>query len=130
MSWVDKLLAGVSTTTQIAPILAVAAEPGWNRIGTFPIPSDTPARLDLIACVSDPSITLTVRLYNITPGSVGEVIGSRAAITSMTEARAFSSNFKLLANNTYQVQAQAVGNAGDAYFATIARATPIPVAGS
>lgn len=122
MTWLDKFTVGVSTTTAIVPILGVVVEPGWYIIGELPLPSDGAAKLDVIARVSDPSLVLTVRLYSISP-RVGEIPGSRVTLSSMVSARVFSSGFKFSAG-IYQLHAQAVGGAGDGFFANVSRATP------
>jgi hypothetical protein len=108
-------------------ILAVATEPGWNVIGAFPMPTSADIRLDVIGSVSDPSLTLTARVYCVTAGYAGEVGGSRVLIASTIDVQAFSNKFRLTGRRLYQVQVQVVGNAGDNYFGLVRRAAPAGV---
>jgi hypothetical protein len=110
--------------TSQEPILAVAVDPGWTVIGGFPMPTTADIRLDAFGSVSDPSLTMIVRLYCVTPGFVGEVSGSRVILTSTIDDQAFSSQFTLPGSMLYQVQAEVVGNAGDSYFGYVRRAAP------
>lgn len=119
---VIEILSLYATSQQ--PILAVAADPGWNVIGAFPMPTTADIRLDVIGSVSDPSLTMIARLYCVTPGFVGEVSGSRVQLTSMIDVEVFSSQFTLPGNMLYQVQVEVVGNAGDSYFGYVRRAAP------
>lgn len=105
-------------------ILAVASAPGWNVVGTFPIDVSCRARLDAIACVSDDTLTLSARLYCVTPGSVGEVPGTRVTLNSMIDARVLSTAADLVGGRLYQVQAQVVGDEGDDFFGIVRRAAP------
>lgn len=105
-------------------ILAVAAAPGWEVVGTFPMPATADLRLDLIGSVSDLSLTMTALLYCVTPGFVGEVANSRAALSSTIDTETFSQKVTLTGGRLYQVWAQVVGNAGDDYFGQVRRAAP------
>jgi hypothetical protein len=106
---------------------AVATAPGWNVIGGFPMPTTADIRLDVFGLVSDASLNMTVRLYDVTPGSVGAVNGSDVHITSTTDDQEFSGVFTLTGGRRYQVQCQVVGNAGDNYFGCVRRAAPAGV---
>jgi hypothetical protein len=124
-------VVSLSTTTSLASIAAVTAAPGWNVIGAFPVTGTGVQNvvLDVIGSVSDPSLTLTVRLYCVTPGFVGPVVGvggtpGTAVITSTTDHEVFSSTIQLQAGRLYQVQAQVTGAQGDDYFGLVRRATP------
>lgn len=110
--------------TSNRPILAVAVEPGWEVIGTFPFPVTADIRLDVTGVVSDDSLTLTTRMYCVTDGFVGEVSGSRVLLTSTIDAQAYSSQFTAVGGRLYQIQAQVVGNAGDDFFGYVRRAAP------
>lgn len=104
---------------------AVAVAPGWTTIGGFKMPQTTDMRLDAIGAVSDPSLSMTVRLYCVTPGAVGVVPGSITdPITSTTSVEALSPAFTLPGNRLYEVQAQVVGNIGPQYFGTVRRTSP------
>jgi hypothetical protein len=114
--------------TSNRPILAVAVEPGWEVIGSlgrFPATADI--RLDVTGIVSDSSLVLTTRLYCVSPGFVGEVSGSRVALSSTVDDQAYSSRFTLTGGRVYQVQSQIVGNEGNDYFGYMRRAAPASV---
>ena len=120
-----EILSLYATSQQ--PVLAVAADPGWNVIGSFPIPTTADIRLDVTASVSDPSLTLIVRMYCVTPGFTGEVSGSRVQLNSTIDAEVFSAQFTLTGGRLYQVQAEVTGNAGDNYFGYVRRAAPATI---
>ena len=105
-------------------IPAVAAAPGWNVIGTFPVTKTRPVSLDVIGSVSDLSLTMTAQFYCVTPGSVGVVTGSTATIASLTDVETASGSAVLQSGRLYQIQEQIVGNAGDSYFGNVRRAAP------
>lgn len=124
------------TTEQIIEILsmyataeqtldAVAATPGWNVIGAFPMPATAKVRLDVLGLVSDASLQLRARFYCVTDGAVGPVSGSEAVLTDQSDERAYSGVVELVANRTYQIQAEVTGNAGTNYFGTVRRAAPV-----
>jgi hypothetical protein len=102
---------------------AVAATPGWYVIGGFTMPATASLRTDVLGSVSDASLTERVRLYCVTPGSVGVVSGSEASLNSLTDVRAFSGVISLTGGRVYQFQAEVTGNAGSAYFGVVRRAT-------
>lgn len=104
---------------------AVSAEPGWNCIGAFPMPVTADIRLDALGSVSDDSLTMTIRLFDVTEGSVGPVSGSEVRINStMPDTQAFSGAFTLAGSHSYQVQCQVVGAVGDGFFGNVARVAP------
>ncbi len=102
---------------------AVAATPGWTVIGGFLMPASVNVLVDILGAVSDVSLTLRVRLYDITTGSVGIVSGSTASLTSTTDAQAFSGVVTLTGGHTYQFQMEVTGNAGSGFFGVTRRAT-------
>jgi hypothetical protein len=110
--------------TAMDPIDAVSEAPGWCVIGGFPMPTNADIRLDVMGSVSDESLVMTTRLYDITPDWVGPVNGSEAQTTSTTGAEVFSGIFTLLGGHLYQVQSQVVGNVGTTFFGTVLRAAP------
>jgi hypothetical protein len=111
-----------------AGILAVAAAPGWKVIGTFPMPTNANVTLDLTGCVSDPSLTLSARLYCVSPGFIGAIVGSIAQLQGNTiDDRVFSSTCALAGGRLYQIHAQVVGAEGDAFFGSVRRACPVGV---
>lgn len=117
-----EILSLYATSQQ--PILAVAADPGWTKIGSFPMPTTADIRLDVIGSVSDPSLTMTTRLYCVTPGFVGEVSGSRVSLGATIDTEVFSAQFTLTGGRVYQVQTEVTGNAGDSYFGYVSRVAP------
>ena len=106
---------------------AVAAAPGWNVIGAFPISASATILLDAIGSVSNSSLTMTLRLYDITPSSVGPVSGSALLITSTTSVHVYSAAFDIVGGHQYQVQAQVVGAAGAGLFGNAHRVAPASV---
>lgn len=111
--------------TSQAQVPAVATAPGWTVIGGFRMLITTDIRLEAIGAVSDPSLTMTVRLFCTTPGALGVVAGSLTdPITSTTDVETLSGSFTLPGNRLYQVQAQVVGNLGGQYFGTVRRTAP------
>jgi hypothetical protein len=110
--------------TSAARVDAVATAPGWVVVGSFPIPTTADIRLDVLGSVSDPSLTMSIRLYCTTPGSVGMVSGSQVALASLVDVQVFSSAFTVVGNRSYQVQSQVVGNAGASYFGNLRRVAP------
>jgi hypothetical protein len=122
------------TTEQIIEILSVYATaeqyvagveetPGWLVIGTFLMPASAPLRIDVIGSVTDPSLTLRVRLYCIEAGAVGPVSGSEATTQSTVDAQAYSGVINLVGGRKYQFQAEVTGDAGDGLFGVVRRAT-------
>lgn len=106
------------------PIFGVGAAPGWQVFGALPMPTTADIRLDVIGNVSDSSLVMSVRLYCISPGSVGVVSGSLLTLSSLADSQQFSGQFTLVGGLLYQVQAQVVGNAGNSYFGNVRRAAP------
>lgn len=103
---------------------AVAATPGWNVIGAFPMPATAKLRLDVIGSVSHASLTLRCRLYCVTPGAVGVVSGSEVVITSQSDVEAFSGVVDLVGQRLYQIQCEVTGAAGTGLFGVVRRAAP------
>jgi hypothetical protein len=103
------------------PIPGVAATPGWQVIGAFFFPFTFDVRLDVIALVSDPSLTVRVRLFDMTTAE--PVSGATAQTTSQTSARALSGVVSLQGNRVYEIQAECTGAAGDDFFAIVQNAT-------
>ena len=110
--------------TSNRPILAVAVEPGWEVIGTFPFPVTADIRLDVTGVVSHTPLVLTTRMYCVTPGFVGEVSGSRVLLSATVDDQAYSSQFTAVGGRLYQIQSQVVGGAGEDYFGYVRRAAP------
>jgi hypothetical protein len=104
---------------------AVAATPGWNVIGAFFMPATAVIRVDLLGSVSHASLTLRVRLYCVSPGSVGVVSGSEASLNSLTDVQVFSGNVELTGKRNYQFQAEVTGSSGIDRFGIVRRAAPV-----
>lgn len=111
--------------TSAEPVLAVAADPGWQTVGMFPMRVSANIRFSVIGTVSDASLTLTTRLYCLTPGFVGEVTGSRVQhVGELIGAEQVSPPCTLTAGRLYEVQAEVTGNAGPDYYGNVWRAGP------
>ena len=110
--------------TSAARVDAVASAPGWIVVGSFPMPATADIRLDALGSVSDPGLTMSIRLYCTTVGSVGVVGGSLMTLSSLVDVHVFSSVFNLVGNRSYQVQCQVVGAAGSPYFGNLRRVAP------
>jgi len=89
-------------------IPSVTASPGWYVVGAFRVPVETKGRLDVVGLVSDATLTMHVRLFDLTlPGVVG---GSLATLAGKTiDAFARSGVFIIPGGHVYQVQAEVVG---------------------
>lgn len=101
----------VVTAYAAPPFLVPAVEesPGWHVIGAFSLPLSVNARVHVLGCVSDEDLTLRVRLYCITEGSVGIVSGSTVTITSTTPVEQHSGVVGLTGGRDYQYQAECTG---------------------
>jgi len=111
---------GIASVVSTQPVPSNTGEPGWFVVGAVYVPTAiTNAVVEAIGGVSDPSLTLTVRLFSL--ATVAEVTNSRVTITSVTDVRAVSSTIATLPGTaTYQVQAQAIGDsAGPSFFAVV-----------
>ncbi len=104
-------------------IEGVTATPGWYVIGAFSMPATANLLVDVLGSVSDATLTLRVRVYDITPGSVGAISGSVAQLNSVTDVAGRSGTITLTGGHTYQFQAEVTGGSGNNYFAVVRRAT-------
>lgn len=102
---------------------AVAATPGWTVIGAFPMPATAALHLDAIGSVSDAALTLRIRLFDITPGSIGPVSGSEASTTSKTDVQFTGGSITLTGGHRYQFQAEVTGGASSSLYGAVRRAT-------
>jgi hypothetical protein len=116
-----ELLSVYATADQT--IDAVAATPGWHVIGAFMMPATYGVRVDALGSVSDAALTMRVRLFDITPGSLGPVSGSEASTTSRTDVRFYGGSIELMGGHTYQFQAEVTGGAGSSLYGAMRRAT-------
>lgn len=117
-----EILSVYATAERI--IDAVAATPGWHVIGAFTMPASADVLVDVVGSVSDDSaLTLRVRLFDITPGSVGPVSGSTASTTSETDVRFTSGSITLTGGHLYQFQAEVTGGSGSSLYGAVRRAT-------
>lgn len=111
--------------TSARQVDAVAADPGWEVIGGFPMRASADVRLSVLGSVSDPSLTLTALLYCVSVGFEGEVSGSRAVLTGNTiDAEAFSARCTLSGGRLYQVWIEVTGASGLAFYGQVRRAAP------
>jgi hypothetical protein len=104
-------------------IAAVDDSPGWHVLGTFTMPASAQLVTDVFASVTDSSLLCRVRLYDITPGFVGEVSGSRAETNATHDNQVWSGVITLEGGHIYQWQAEVVGDSGDGFFGVVRRAT-------
>jgi hypothetical protein len=116
-----EIISAYTATNQT--IAAVAAEPGWLVVGAFNLPIGSAARLQIIGEVSDPSLVMNVRLFDMT--AVAPVSGSNASLATTVDSTATSGVITLMGGREYQIQAEVVGNAGAAYFGSMKSATLI-----
>ncbi len=99
-----------------AQVPGVATTPGWRVIGTFFLPLDGDARLDVLGFVSSGGLTAKVRLFDLT--SLQPVAGE-VTFSGTTPARTLGARVSLSGQRNYQIQAECVGATGDDKFATI-----------
>ena len=125
-TWMVNDTSSASSASQ--QVDAVSSAPGWTVCGGFFTSKTSTIYLDVIGSVSDATLTMTFRLYDITTGSVGIVSGSTvSSITSTVDTRAVSGSFSVIANHQYQIQCQVVGNVGIDFFGTVQRVAPTAV---
>jgi hypothetical protein len=117
-----EVLATYSAPEQVIP--AVEATPGWYVVGAFRMPASAEVKAEVYGSVSDDSLAMRGRLFNITPGSVGPVSGSTVTITSTTDVRALSGLFTLPAGD-YQMQIEVTGDEGEELFGSLKNMTVI-----
>lgn len=102
-------------------ILAVSSEPGWYVLGTFFLPQSCQATLEIQGCVSDPSLTLKARLFDMSTAQ--GVSGCLVSGNPLTVTRMRSGLVNLTGARSYQVQAECLGGVDDGLFAVISDAT-------
>lgn len=102
-------------------ILAVAATPGWYVVGAFQMTATAKARLELIGSVSDASLVLRARLFDVALGE--PVSGSTAQLSTVVDSRALSGMFSLAGPKLYQIQAEVTGGSGDDKFGVMKSAS-------
>jgi hypothetical protein len=107
-------------------IPAVSESPGWRVVGAFYLPKSAKCRLDILALVSDPSLTLHARLYELKTGTQGAnqvVTGALVQTQSIVPKRSLSSVVSLVGNRNYQIHIEVTGGAGEGLFGLIHNAT-------
>src|SRR5690606_25730797 len=65
---VEKVTSLEVVAAWVAPkrvVPAVASSPGWYVMGEYYLPKSTMAQLDVVGCVSDASLTLRARLWDV-----------------------------------------------------------------
>jgi hypothetical protein len=104
----DTTLIVTAYTASAQVIPAVAASPGWQVIGAFFLPLACDVRLEAIMSVSDASLVMRVRLFDLVTNA--EISGSYAVTSSTVPGtRALSGALSLAGNQSYQIQAECVG---------------------
>lgn len=105
-------------------LAGVAATPGWHVVGSFFVAlAAEDVRLEAIGIVSDASLRMRVRLFDLKDLEVLD--GSLTILESLVDARATSGLFDLPGARTYQIQAEVIGGAGDTLFGVLKSATLI-----
>lgn len=94
-------------------IPAVVESPGWYVLGEYYLPKSTWARLDATGSVSDASLTMTVRLWDVEENAP---VGGPVRIESTEGLRVVGANIYLHGNRTYQVQAECTGGKSESFF--------------
>jgi hypothetical protein len=97
-----------------APMTArdASADDHWTVVGSFFIPAEIDAQLEVVGVVSEDGVTLKSRLYDVT--DVAAVAGSDVEITTTVPTRATSTPVLLQPGHVYQIQMTVVGDAGQA----------------
>lgn len=98
---------------------AVGIEPGWVTVGAFMLPKLVTARLEVIAFVSDGSLTGVARLWSTVADPQAEVSGSRAGFSSVGLDETVRSGSFEIPPGRYLVQAQIVGGTGTSKFGVV-----------
>lgn len=119
----DELVEVLSTYSALEQAIpAVASAPGWFVVGAFKLSSSVRAAIGLIASVSDESLTLTARIYDLTTlSSVGSV-----TLQSKTDQHVTSGGMNLVGGHLYQMQIQVVGGAGSLLFGSLKQMNLVP----
>lgn len=90
-------------------IPSVSVTPGWQVIGEFFLPlSVAQCRLDVIASVSDASLTSRFRLYDRSNNTV--VSGSTVQIRELVGTRRLSGPFALTGGRVFQIHGECTGH--------------------
>lgn len=120
-----EIVAAYAAPQSVVP--AVEESPGWQVLGAFYLPRSCNARLDALMMVSDASLTCRCRLFDATEDSSlsadDRVIPGDVSTSSITPVRQLGGVVALRAGHTYQIQAEATGDVGDEFFATVITAT-------
>lgn len=97
-------------------IAAVATTPGWYVVGAFHMRVTFEARLAVIASVSNASLTLRARLFDLVTLLPLDAIIS---IQSTTDVFQTSPSVALTGGHDYQMQVEVTGGAGDTLFGAL-----------
>lgn len=116
-----EIISAYTATNQT--IAAVASAPGWHVVGLFFLPVNATCRLEALGGVSDDSLVMTVRLFDLT--AVAAVSGSEATIDKIADERETSGVITLAGGRNYQIQAQVLGGAGADLYGSLKGATLI-----
>lgn len=105
--------------------VAVAVTPGWFVAGAFFMPASVDeTRLEMIGAVSDASLKMRARLFDLVANE--PVDGSIAQLATTTDSRTTSGLVELTGGRSYQIQVEVTGAAGDGLFGILKSATLIP----
>lgn len=113
----DELVEVISTYTATEQaIQAVTASPGWYVVGAFKMRASLNVFLSGVVSVSDASLTLRARLFDLTDKVPVPI---QLATQSIIDAYASSGSAELVGQHIYQMQIEVVGNAGEQYFGSM-----------
>ncbi len=120
---VEKVTSLEVVAAWVAPkrvVPAVASSPGWYVMGEYYLPKSTMAQLDVVGCVSDVSLTLRARLWDV---QAAAPVPGEVQIKKVDGDRVKGARVSLLGNRRYQVQVECTGGAGDTLFGVAETAT-------
>jgi hypothetical protein len=109
-----EVLSTYSSTDKVVP--AVPATPGWFVVGAFTLKVSAKAVLALIGSVSNASLTMHARLFDLT--ALVPVSGT-IALTDLSDAQRTSPELSLVGGHVYQMQVEVLGDAGDDNFGSV-----------
>jgi hypothetical protein len=111
-----EVLSVYSALEQAIP--AVAATPGWYVVGAFSLRVSYDVRFQVIASVSDASLTLNARLFDMSSTPPAPVAGV-LSLQDLVDAVRTSQVVSLTGGHLYQMQVEVVGDAGEDFFGSL-----------
>lgn len=105
-----------------ADIESVAATPGWNVVGAFPMPLSAALHLEMVGLVSEVGLTLRARFFDLTANA--PVASSEASLTATVDTKVAGPTVELVGGHLYQIQAEVTGGGDPEQFGTVRMAAP------